>query len=303
MMDLSTPKNERLHMAIIALELDLTKELLAQNADITFVDSYGNNAVMLAAGAGHVEIFFNVIATQEFDVDAKDRQGETALMRAAFFGNWEICRKLIQLGANCNLVTRSGQTALMKAAFGPQDHISEVLKLLLDGKANPNVQRPDSETALSIAASRHSLSAVRTLLQHGADAEIKNREGLTPLMETATKCGYLMAYCLVRYGANPATVGPNGQTVTDMKFRTMDAQLQSEDPQRRQLVHLEKLRRAIDKGLRKRAADERGERIDDSDEEREKLAKEARRKSIAERERKCAETEAMIRRGSMESGH
>lgn len=61
-------------------------------------------------------------------------------------GKLKICEILIQFGANVNLPTRSGKvTCLHRAASKGQ---IEVIKLLLDKRADPSVQDSDGKTAL-----------------------------------------------------------------------------------------------------------------------------------------------------------
>lgn len=53
--------------------------------------------------------------------------------------------------------------------------------LLLDHKANPNIQNYSRDTPLHIAANNFALKTVKTLLSHGANANSFGSENLTPL--------------------------------------------------------------------------------------------------------------------------
>jgi ankyrin repeat protein len=71
------------------------------------------------------------------DVNAKDSNGETALMEAAGNGHTEVVKQLLAKGADVNAKSSYGYTALLYAA--DKGH-TECVGLLLDGGANINVQ-------------------------------------------------------------------------------------------------------------------------------------------------------------------
>ena len=71
------------------------------------------------------------------DINAKDSNGETALMEAADNGHLEVVKQLLAKGADVNAKSSYGYTALLYAA--DQGH-TECVGLLLDGGANINVQ-------------------------------------------------------------------------------------------------------------------------------------------------------------------
>eukprot|EP00750_Incisomonas_marina_P006422 INCI14545.1.p1 GENE.INCI14545.1~~INCI14545.1.p1 ORF type:complete len:668 (-),score=103.16 INCI14545.1:46-1755(-) len=69
-------------------------------------------------------------------------------------------------------------------------HNIEIMRLLLDSKANPNLQTPEPDhwavsgglwTAVAEAAFVGSVDALRCLVSYGADVLSKNSEGMTPL--------------------------------------------------------------------------------------------------------------------------
>jgi ankyrin repeat protein len=85
---------------------------------------------------------------QGADVNATDRFGKTALMRAAFNNHFDIVASLIESGADVNAKDRDGQTALMYAASALN---SEVMELLLGKGARTKELDRDGNTAADIA--------------------------------------------------------------------------------------------------------------------------------------------------------
>jgi len=65
--------------------------------------------------------------------------------------------------------------------------LDEVERLVVDCGANPNIQDNDGYTPLHSAAENCHVGVVRVLLDHGADPTIRDNEGRTPL-DYGSKC-------------------------------------------------------------------------------------------------------------------
>jgi ankyrin repeat protein len=89
-----------------------------------------------------------------------------------------IIERLVQAGAKIDARDRNGTTPLLVAVtFGSVDAV----KTLLDLGANPNIKRAYRETALHWAIKRGDIEIVRALLTAGADPHVKNRGDQSPL--------------------------------------------------------------------------------------------------------------------------
>jgi|SRR5579871_2515458 len=117
----------------------------------------------------------------------------TAFLKAAEQGNIPGVKDLLAKGANVNTADADGQSGLMKVS---ENGWEDVTKFLLEHKAKVNTQDHSGETALLRTVSRLSWSWERALyakrihilqmlLDHGADVNLKSKDGTTPLMEAA----------------------------------------------------------------------------------------------------------------------
>lgn len=87
---------------------------------------------------------------QRSDVNMKARQnGQTALMLAASHGRMQICKALLDNGAEVNLQDNDGSTALMCAA--EHGHTGVIELLLAQPECNVHLEDNEESTALKIA--------------------------------------------------------------------------------------------------------------------------------------------------------
>ena len=165
--------------------------------------------------------------------NARDKDGQTALVRASFVGDPDaellrvhpiaFLKLLLQSGANVNLKGEAGETALMTAAQGSPDAV----RLLLDRGARVNAQSESGETALMRAVmwqcegpcSDH--DSVKLLLKRGANPNLATSNGETALMRAAqlpfygpltAKEGLMLAKELLAHGADVRARTRNGNT-------------------------------------------------------------------------------------------
>ncbi len=145
-------------------------------------DRAGNTPLMLAARDGDTKKVESLLKTGA-DVNAKNREGTTALMAATWGktgrGDVGIAKALIARGANVNATNVYGRTALMDVAGNGN---VEFVSLLLSAGADVNIQTQDGGTALHEATPNGHIEIVRMLLTKGAKPNTANRRGQTPLM-------------------------------------------------------------------------------------------------------------------------
>ena len=131
--------------------------------------------------------------------NARDKQGNTALMLATVYGDVAAMRLLLDRGAEVNATNNAGATALMRAAFNDAK-----VALLLDRKADVHARSALGNTALILAARpADSFRAVQRLLDHGADAKATNQFGGSALMAAAAGGDERTVQLLLKAGADP----------------------------------------------------------------------------------------------------
>src|SRR5262249_22970723 len=105
-------------------------------------------------------------------------------------GNGQIVRRLLEGGADPNVVDSTGETVLMTAA---RTGTADVLRFLIDRGANINAVDPEfQQTALMLAVRENHPEAVRVLIERGAALNAHTRIGPTPAFRPPCKgtgCG------------------------------------------------------------------------------------------------------------------
>ena len=121
-----------------------------------------------------------LINTPSVNVNLPNSKGETPLMMAAIKGQVDLAKALIARGADVN---RQGWTPLHYAVSTPSEDGSDLkmLALLLDKHAYIDAASPNGTTPLMLAAQYGTRSAVQMLIEQGADAKLKNQQGLTAI--------------------------------------------------------------------------------------------------------------------------
>jgi uncharacterized protein len=120
--------------------------------------------------------------------DGQLAAGATPLMKAAKSLDLPAMRVLLDGGANPNLMTRNFTTALMFAAAAAggrnrsaDNDVIEAISLCLKHGADVNAFNNTGQTAVHLATDRGADGVVRFLAEHGAELDIKDKDGRTAL--------------------------------------------------------------------------------------------------------------------------
>lgn len=155
--------------AVYARARDVAELLLARGARLTLHE---------AAAVGDVDRLRRLLEEQPDAVHDISHDGWTPLHLAAHFGHGEAVELLLAHGADLHARSRNElhNTALNAAVFGRRH---EVVRLLLDRGADPNVRQRGGWTPLHRAAFLGDGAMVELLLQRGAAAEAQTDDGRT----------------------------------------------------------------------------------------------------------------------------
>eukprot|EP00435_Cladocopium_sp_Y103_P054159 s606_g17.t1 len=183
--------------------LDEVEEHLQRPQDPDVSDINGRRAIHFAAANGHRECV-RLLAEAGANREAADKVcGATPLHLACLAGHPKMVSLLLELGAQTDLVSREdGSTPLhWVTETACREGSLEVLRLLLEAKAQTCKARRDGSTAMHLVSSEGRLNMLRLLLDFRAEVDVVNGDGATP-MHLAAQDGHLeVAEALLRAGA------------------------------------------------------------------------------------------------------
>jgi ankyrin repeat protein len=210
-----------LHWAVYRVDEELVKALLARGAKADVVNAYGSSPLAEAVRVANANMA-GMILDAKADPNRANQDGETPIMLAAKTGAVKVAELLVAHDANVNARELfRNQTALMWAAAESKP---EMVAFLISKGASVNVRptandwpsqmtneprvqyRPTGGlTPLLYAARAGCRGCIEALLKGGADIDMPNPDGMTPMMMAIDNSHYEVARYLLEQGANPHT--------------------------------------------------------------------------------------------------
>jgi hypothetical protein len=179
-----------LHDVVVTGTVADVRERLGQGDDVNARDDDGVTPVMRAASAGRADIVAVLLAAGA-DAAAATSGGVTALMMASLGGYTDAMRPLLERKPEINKQDNQGRTALMAAASSGD---TTALDLLLQAGARVSIEDATGTTAITYAAAEGHAAAVALLQSHGATA------GETELILAAGRCNTEIVSAFLRAG-------------------------------------------------------------------------------------------------------
>lgn len=161
--------------AIARDDAPAVSSLLQRGFDPNTPNPAGEHGLMLALRSPAPKVTAVLLAWPKTNVEVRNRQDESPLMIASIKGMTEIVSQLLDKEADVN---KPGWTPLHYAATA--GHL-QIMNLLLERHAYIDAASPNGSTPLMMAAMYGTPSAVKLLLEAGADPLLKNDLGLTAI--------------------------------------------------------------------------------------------------------------------------
>ena len=179
--------------------------LLYRHGAVVDVRSDDKRTPLYAASSnGQVDIM-RWLLNHGADVDACYSKGYSPLSEAAFTMQLEAVQILFDHHADINSRDISGWTSLhsILAYCKSKEKFLDMVRLLLELGADPNICTNYHTTPLHQASSEGLFEAARLLLSHGAKVDEKDGKGRTPFQLAASKKYEELTKLLVEHGAVP----------------------------------------------------------------------------------------------------
>ncbi len=178
---------------------ECVQHLLSSGVSPTIESSSGETPLMVACGVGHAGIA-RLLIDAGSDVDHFTRTGSSALHMVACFGHEECAVALLGGRASTTVRDADGNTPLIIAAKHCHRSL-KVVKRLTDSMTSLDGQNKTRRTALHYAA--HKAIGAELLLAAGANPNIQDEDGNTPMILAAIEGFDNVVKSLLAYSANP----------------------------------------------------------------------------------------------------
>ncbi|GJL69615.1 MAG: hypothetical protein NPIRA06_22500 [Nitrospirales bacterium] len=194
--------NEALFEAVGRNDVAMVRQLLNQGASIHAQDGKGQTALLVAVDRNHVESA-KVLIEAGADVNAQDRQLDSPFLLAGARGYLEIVKLTLEAKPDFAIYNRFGGTALIPAC--ERGHVETVRRLLQTDVDINHVNRLGwtallEAIILSDGGPRHQ-EIVRLLIKAGADINLPDGDGISPLQHARNKGFIPIAKMLESAGA------------------------------------------------------------------------------------------------------
>ncbi len=215
-----------LHVAVQNRHVDMARQLLESGADTEAADGSGELPLHLAIRTGAYDML-ELLLSHGAQVDGRDlNYGQTSLMLAVREENIALVQRLLEAGADLDAQSLAGEEHPRVLPSDVPVGTSQGVGINRSGLPDRGMRYPITgmKTPLSYATRQGNLALTRMLVEAGADIELADANGITPLINAilnhsvvnvnrSGKSDHLaIAEYLVEAGANVNAVDWFGQT-------------------------------------------------------------------------------------------
>jgi len=149
------------------------------------------------------------------DVQYQDRKGMTALMHASSLGYPNIVRVLLDAKADPNLISNESRTAIIYASESGKKNAIPTMQLLINGKGSLDIRNRNEsgQTAVMLAFSKGANDIAKYLIEAKSDVNIRDSNGDSLLHQAMNGGKGEFVKLLVKHGANVFHLNRKGQSV------------------------------------------------------------------------------------------
>jgi ankyrin repeat protein len=186
--------------------------LIAKGAEVNIIARQSYSALSRAAGNDRDDIRILALLIDQ-GAAINDDMAFAPLMEAASNGNIRIATLLIEKGADVNAVSkrRGGITALRDAVFACDMAMTRLL--VAHGADVKAVTENRSSILLEAVWNEKNLDLVAYLIEQGAQVNLANDDGQTPLLKSVAHKDLAMVRLLLSHGADLSVRDVYGDTV------------------------------------------------------------------------------------------
>lgn len=173
-----------------------------------------STALMAASRFGFVEIA-EVLLKAGAQIEKQDFRGATALFIAAENQQADIVNLLLTYGANAAHKSTDARTFLHAAVSGGD---ANLVKVAMQYPFEINARSDYGDTVLLVASWKRRLDLVEMLIEVGADVNVADRQGMTPLIAIVPDDDWpscvdtKLMLLLIEHGANVNAIDERGET-------------------------------------------------------------------------------------------
>lgn len=203
-----------LHWAVYMNHIEGINELLSKGAHLEAKDKNGRTALDWAAYNGKLEAVILLLEKGAI-VDSRDNEGYTPLHKAIISGSKSIVNLLLSKGAFVNSVPKKRKSSLVRSVKLLRDSGSHEMS---DGDTTLDLKPSSVETIafhspLQMAILlNHGIIAELLICQYNADVNIVDQSGMSPLHYAAYRRDFLLMSLLIESDANVNLQDTHGYT-------------------------------------------------------------------------------------------